>query len=378
VPTNRELTSLLLYSNPIEVFVFLLATQLTTTQISPYVTKGGIAKDSAFFGRNKILTNILNRQLGNYLIIGGRQLGKSSLLKRIERYYKNHPKIECYYLTLWDSDLRKTLISTLGLPKDTPLDDLLEKLGDVPVGKQRLFLIDESDEFIHSEKGNNYPVLGFFRSLSELGNCHFILAGFWNLYDASCVDYRSPIKNFGQPIRLCELEAEACQQLATEPMAMLGIQYKSKDLVTQILTKTGQRANLVATVCNEMLEKLTAEQRVLIKKNVTNALHSEAVAEALTGWGELVADKTAARLDRIVIYATVTKGKFTKTSIINFLNKHRYTFEVWQLEKSLKRLEIAFIIRRDNKKIYSYCVPLFREMLLKEDLITLLKQELMS
>jgi len=378
VPTSRELTALLLQPKPTDVFVFLLANQLAITQISPYMTKGGVTKNSAFFGREKIITDILNRKLANYLIIGGRQLGKSSLLKRIKRHYENHSKVECYYLTLWGSNLQDILIDLLKLPEDTQLNDLFKKLGHVPAGKQRLLLIDEADEFIRSEKANNYPVLSFFRGLSELGNCHFIFAGFWNLHDASDIDYQSPIKNFGRTIHIGKLETKACRQLATKPMAMLGIRYESEKLVAQILTETGQRANLIATVCDEILNKLAIKQRVLTQKEVNNALHSKAIAEALSGWGELTGDEQATRLDRIIIYATIKKGEFTKTALLNFLNKYRYSYTTTQLEKSLKRLEIAFIIQRDNKNRYNYCVPLFRKMLLKEDLIALLKQELIS
>ncbi|MDM8562396.1 hypothetical protein QUF54_03490 [Candidatus Marithioploca araucensis] len=42
---------------------------------------------------------------------------------------------------------------------------------------------------------------------------------------------------------------------------------------------------------------------------------------------------------------------------------------------SLLRLEIAFIIKRIDKNKYDYCVPLFRDMLLEQDVKALLEQE---
>ncbi|RKZ76053.1 MAG: hypothetical protein DRR19_28935, partial [Candidatus Parabeggiatoa sp. nov. 1] len=120
VPNNRELTELLLSPEPIEVFVRLLANQLKITNLSPYQTRGGVTKDSSFFGREKILAQILNREPMNYLIIGGRQLGKSSLLKRIERHYQNHPKVDCFYLSLRKDNLQQVKL-TFGLAKDAPL-----------------------------------------------------------------------------------------------------------------------------------------------------------------------------------------------------------------------------------------------------------------
>lgn len=378
VPNSRELTALLLHPKPIALFAGLLAKQLAVTRLSPYETTGGVSKETAFFGREKILAHILNRELTNYLIIGGRQVGKSSLLKRIQRHYKNHFQVECHYLVLFRNNLREELTTSLHLPKDTSLDNLLEKLGDIPKGRHRLLLIDEADKFIRDEIKAGYPILSYFRGLSEQGHCHFILAGFWELYDAAVLNYQTPIKNFGQSLVIGQLEPEASRQLATQPMTMLGIRYEQAQLVEHILKQTGQRANLIATVCDQMLQKLTHDKRVLNQKDVEKALDTEAIWQALSGWTHLIDDdEQATRLDRIIVYATVKKGEFNQTALINFLNKQHYVYTAEQLKQSLKRLELAFIIRR-NKDRYLYCVPLFKKMLQEHDITSLLKKEMQS
>jgi len=417
VPNSRELTELLLSPEPTQVFVRLLASQLQVTNLSPYQTRGGVTKDSSFFGREKILVQILNREPMNYLIIGGRQLGKSSLLKRIERHYQNHPKVDCFYLSLGKDNLQQVKL-TFGLAKDAPLSTLLETLADVPTDKRRLLLLDETDRFIRQEISNNYPTLSRFRNLSEEGRCHFIFAGFWELYEAAVLDYHSPIVNFGETIIIGSLEQEACRQLATEPMAMLGIHYASDELVEQILTATGQRANLVAIACDDMLQNLPTDRRVLNQADVTRALHRDAIGQALDAWKQVCGDdKEIARLVRIIVYATVEKGELTTTDVMNVLNAHQqsytpeqltqslermetekgqltvtdvmellnqrqsaYTDE--QLEQSLKRLELGYIVRCETddtgKNRYRYCVPLFREWLLRQELGALLEQEFRS
>ncbi len=375
VPNNQELTTLLLHPEPVCIFTELLTDQLARKLISPYQTEGGITKEMVFFGREELLTRILNRDLANYLIIGGRQLGKSSFLKKIERYYENNSKVRCHYLTLFGNNLLDVLKKELRLEENVSQSVVLEKLGNIKHGNSCLLLIDESDQFIRDEMANNYPLLSFFRGLSELGNCHFIFVGFWNLYDA-VINYQSPLRNFGQSIRIGKLEADACRKLATEPMEILDIHYESEDLVEQILIATGQRANLIAITCNEMLGKLKNNQSILKQENVTNALHCEAIEIALSGWTQLTDDDKASRLDRIIVYVTVKKGRFNMKSLLGFFNKYNYVCSVPELEKSLKRLELAYIIKRDNKGIYTYCVPLFRENLLEEDLLILLKQEM--
>ncbi len=372
VPNQRELTTLLLSPKPIEVFAHLLASQMEVTHLSPYQTAAGVSKDCAFFGREKILKQVINRDPMNYLFIGGRQLGKSSLLKKIERHYRNHPKVACFYLSLRDDKCLDKLNIMLGLAKDAPWSALFDKLVEIPKGERRLILIDEADRFIRREIAEDYPTLSKFRSVS--GCCHFILAGFWDLYEAAVLDYQSPIVNFGESIIVGALESKACRDLATDPMARLGIRYASEDLVEQIITATGQRANFVAIVCDEMLQNLPPDRRELNEQDVTRALHSEAMEQALSAWRQLSgADEQAARLNRIIVWATVELGEFGLTDVIEVLNKHEYVYTTEQLNQSLKRLELAYIIRRENSR-YRYCVPLFREWL-GQDVGALLEQE---
>ncbi len=358
IPDSRELTNLLLSPDPIDVLTRLLATQLAIITLSPYQTSGGITKSSLFFGRDKILAQILNREPKNYLVIGGRQVGKTSLLRQIKRHYQNHPKVECVYLSVGLSD-RKVFT---------------EHLNNLPKERQRLLLIDEADVFIRREIQENYPTLSHFRNLSEEGRCYFILAGFWDLYEATVLDYHSPIKNFGEAITIGALELEACRKLAIEPMKMLGIDYAQEELVEQIIIKTGQRANLIATVCDEMLKKLPAEAQRLTEKEIVKALKSTSTTEAL-GNCQLTDNKQAARLDCIIVYSTVKKGKFTLSEIMSLFDQYQYDYTTDQLRQSLSRLELAFIIRREET-VYHYCVPLFREMLLKQEVDSLLKHEL--
>jgi hypothetical protein len=396
VPNFNELAVLLLSEEPIAVFIKQLAAQLEISRISPYQTNGAIQTDMMFFGRTQQLAHILGRTPTNYLLIGGRQLGKSSLLKHIERHYKTHPKVDCHYMVLSDHNLQPHLANALNLPVDTDLSVLLENLANVPDGQRRLLLIDEADLFIHDEMEKGYPTLKHFRSLSGEDRCHFIFAGFWNLYEGTVLDFLSPIRNFGEPVFVGELEKEACQQLATKPMEMLGIHYASNELVEQILEQTGQQANLIATVCEHMLKNLAIGQQTLAQNNVTQALQSKEIEKQLVGFTKLTNDEQATRLDRLIIYTTVDKRivlqkgvrKFVKTlsralskqegftlaEIMDKLDHCDCSYTAEQLKQSLDRLELAFIIRREGE-YYRYCVPLFQQMLKEQDLASLLKAE---
>ena len=220
-PTGPALTRLLLSPHADEVLAGILAEQLTLSQLSPYQIGGGVNRESVFFGRQAIIAHIMNRDPANYLLVAGRQLGKSSLLKALERRYGERPQVRCFYLSLSNEVLIPRLASLLGLDTSTNLEGLVEFLESSKEAQDRhfLFLIDEADKFIAHERERDYPILNGLRRLSEQGRCFFILAGFWELYEHAVLDYHSPLKNFAETIQIGALEEDACGNWQRRPWA---------------------------------------------------------------------------------------------------------------------------------------------------------------
>ncbi len=374
-PSSDELTHLLLSTDPIQELAQLIASQVEVTRVSPYQTGGGTNKASGFFGRRQLLSHIINREAANYLVVGGRQLGKSSLLKAIERHYQADPQVHCHYLVLSNQFLISRISRALELPTDTPLDGVLDHLSRMHQGRH-LFLIDEADSFIDAEREQDYATLQQLRSLSEEWRCHFILAGFWELYESAMLDYQSPLKNFGEALTIGALEPKACQDLITRPMATMNIHYANPNLVDQLVNTTGQRANLISITCNEILKNLNPEDRVISADLVERALHSAAVRRALGGWETLAADDAEGnRLDRIIVYATIEQHTFNLAELLAILQATNHQVAPERVMRSLERLELAYVIGQENER-YAYRVPLFREMILAREPRSLLQREL--
>jgi hypothetical protein len=379
IPNHRELTNWLLSKEPVLVFTRILAEQLELTQISPYQTRGGVNNDTMFFGRTKILDIMLHRKPANYIIVGGRQIGKSSLLKYIHRHYQNHPQVQCHYLSLHGDNPQGQLAVTLGLPSQVNFDTILNRLAEIAPSQRQLFLLDEADLFILAEMKNGYPFLNRLCKITEVGYCHFILAGFWDLYQTFKLDKRSTLRDFAELITIAELGATACRDLAVKPMQTMNLHYTQPELVNKLLVKTGQRAHLIATICNEMLKELGKGKCVLGDEEIVQAFNSDAVLTVLTEWqsgGELLNDEPASHLDRIIVYATIEKGEFNLIELPQKLTKLGCTYTTTQIKQSLERLIFNYVIKSTASGQYVYCVPLFREMLLKEDVNDLLQWEL--
>ncbi len=377
-------TRWLLQPGALDTLVDLLARQLRVTRISPYQTHGGITRPGAFFGRESLLARVLNREPGNYLLVGGRQLGKTSLMKAIERRFAGHPRVHCVYLSLRDHRLTVRLALELGLAEDTGIDALVAELSARAAGRGLLLLIDETDLFLRAEAAKGYPQLGALRALSEEGRCHFMLAGFWDLYEAVTLDFASPLRNFGEVIHVGGLEEDACQALATVPMARLGVHYASPDLPHRLVAACGRRANLVAIVCQQLLGQLDRGQRVLDTAQVHAALVSEPVIDALAGWARLSPDPAACRIDRIVVYQVAAaqlagsgERGIALVDLLTTFDAAGARVDPEQVRQALARLQLAYVIRRDADGLpFVFAVPVFATQFQREEVLELLQREL--
>jgi len=362
-PKPAELSELMLAAEPEQALARVLARHLSLTRISPYQTGGGARKSAIFFGRTAQISQIMTKEPANYLLVGGRQLGKSSLLKELERRYSDHPRVDCRYFTLSSGNMLKPWARCLGLVRDSSLDVVLDFVSGQ--AKPMLFLIDEADKFIAEESASDYAMLQAMRALSEEGKAFFVLAGFWQLYQHVAHDYQSPLKNFGEMIHLGALEAEACRELATLPMATMHLSYEAAGL-ERLLTACGGRPNLISIACAEIVKALTAEDRIIRAEMVDKALDEKSIQSSLSGWDTLTAaDDASRKLARIIVFATLELERFSQGDITQRLDALGVPFQPSALEQLLEHLVLAFVLGYEKGE-YFYRVPLFKAYLLSK------------
>lgn len=383
----------LLHPQPVDVLQAVLARQLRVTRISPYQTRGGITRPAGFFGRSELLARVLNREPGNYLLVGGRQLGKTSLMKAIERRFDGHPQVACHYVSLRDHRLLPRLAHLAQQPADAPLDAVLGALKRVSGERRLLLLIDECDLFLREEARSGYAQLAALRAQSEEGRCHFVLAGFWDLYEAIALDFASPIRNFGEVIRLGALERDACLELATQPMKRLGLGYAQPALPARIVEACGQRANLIAIVCQYLLERLGRGERSFDVAAVDAALASEAVQDALAGWSRLSPEPQACALDRALVYRIAGNDLARADGVrmadwLAELDAAGVAAAPESVRRSFARLQLAYVVvRTDGERdmgdaqapelgSYRFAVPLQVRQFQPDEIDALLPREL--
>lgn len=272
--------------------------------------------------------------------------------------------VVCYYISASNENLIEDI--KLELDQEELSDKAFAKFINTS-SKRYLFLIDEADDFVKYEKEHNYSSLKFMRSLSEKNNASFILAGFWETYRYTFFDYQSPIKNFASIFELEELEYEACIDLAIKPMKSLGLSYDSQKSVEWMITRLGQRANLIQIVCDYLVENIGASQKMITKEDITKALEGEKLLKFFDDWNEMSTDSKEKWIDRVVLYGTIAKGRFDDGDLQGLIKRYGLEINSNELDKSLVRLRLGYIIRKEDDGGYVYRVPLFVDSLLRGD-----------
>jgi hypothetical protein len=377
VLSGTDLTGILLSAQPQKVFARALSEQVPPARLSVYQRAGGVDRAEAFFGRENEIAAVLNRDPANYFLVGGRKIGKSSLLKALTRHIRGRREFDCAYIVLADADLRWPLVNELKLSRNATLDDAYAHLSR-PDSRLRYVFIDEADRFIAQEARTGYQNLAVCRRLSEEGRVHFIFTGYWELYRTMVFEYNSPLTNFGGQIRLGTLDEAACRRLATDPMDALNLRYESPELVTAIYRATAGRANLMVVACDEIIKMLDREERVISVAAVGKVLRGIELRSQLDGWDSFGYDNDgtdedamrARRLDRIIVYSTVTSdtGTFMFTEVQRCVADAGLDYTADEIRKSLARLTLAVIVHSDDGINYRYCIPIFVEYLNELDL----------
>ena len=73
-------------------------------------------------------------------------------------------------------------------------------------------------------------------------------------------------------------------------------------------------------------------------------------------------DSSESQRDRLIVYATSKREQFTRVELFHALQDTGEELSLEQIEDSLIRLQLAFILQWEQE-VYRYCVPLLQEII---------------
>ncbi len=273
---------------------------LPFTYIQPFVTTASFLPPEMFYGRQEELEEIIS-PVGACLVYGGRQLGKTVLLRDAERRFDNGKNKIAIWIDLegegvgsrlsvefiWEVLARK--FKERGIfPSEFHISQITaERFSEMTKtwlnkDSQRsiLLLLDEADAFFerdfcneddrnfHNGHVREFMATRTIKVLMDETERRFkvVFAGLHNV-GRNTRKSNNPIAHLGRPVCVGPLierqEHLQARALVREPFQVAGYEI-SEDLITRILSQTNYYPSLIQIYCHNLLMDLTSRQQ---KKN---------------------------------------------------------------------------------------------------------------
>ncbi|MET8133222.1 hypothetical protein ABZV24_14905 [Streptomyces sp. NPDC005251] len=250
---------------------------------TPFVA--GLVPPEVFYGRDEEMREVMDPH-GGLFLYGGRQLGKSALLRRVARIFPSRSdSYVAVYLDLlkaeigqaeapdkiWSllaEELKRRGVFGNKVPEQAGPDVIVRRLTDwldADQSRRLLVLADEADAFLTADSRrtfraggeSTFPNVKRFQQLMEHSERRFkiVFAGLHQVQRFGALSNVSTAHG-GPDVLVGPLKQQAALRLVTEPMAALGYVFERPELVWRILAITNYQANLVQIFCSELVRTL--------------------------------------------------------------------------------------------------------------------------
>ncbi len=315
-----------------------------------------------FFGRRHELEQIITRLLGGItqpiLLRGPRRMGKTSILRQLERMLQKPQEAQSSGLAV-DQIVQLSAIypvfHTLQAVDDpnnptrffqSIFEDICAALGtgcDLEQAAQQfalsptrafrqqtaklldawpqvrvLIIIDEWDELYRPEYSKLARNL---RSLMEAEErVNWLVSSTWTLSEESS-KYGSPFYNQAFTIELREMDWDSAVQLVKEPSEKMGVTWHG-EAVVQVLEQTGRRPYLMQLVCSKIVDNLRQRTTTVVDSGIVSIALNQIIQEARATaqyfgflWGDVQPDSHAAVrwMGRLILWTLADRGMDTLT-----------------------------------------------------------------
>ena len=270
-------------------FQAFLESSLPYSAANPYdpdTSWGATVAPEMFYGRQQLTRDITSRE-GTSIVFGGRQLGKTALLRHAQETFSQPAthhfawfldlKAEGYVpLTRFSQgkdplDIFAILYNNLrsqGIVKDkaiTEASEVREELLDAFSRDHQLHVLamfDESDAFLESDSKVGFPAVESIRALMASTENRFkvVFAGLHNV-QRFAQGPNNPFPNLGynqnSPRRggIGPLDHREATQLIEEPFRLLGFRFQPL-VVDRILSYTNRHPSLIQFFCHALIQDL--------------------------------------------------------------------------------------------------------------------------
>jgi hypothetical protein len=262
---------------------------LPWTSYNPYTPfVAGLVPPEVFYGRDEEMREVMD-QAGGLFLYGGRQLGKSALLRRVAELFPSRSASNvAVYLDLLKAEIgqaeapeqiwqllaedlkRRNVIDPKKVSAGAGPEIVVKHIRtwlDEDDSRRLLILADEADAFLTADSRrvfraggeSTFPNVKRFQQLMEQTDRRLKVV-FAGLHQVQRFGELSNVSTAhgGPDVLVGPLNQHAAVRLVTEPMAALGYVFDRPQMVWRILAITNYQANLVQIFCSELVRTLQA------------------------------------------------------------------------------------------------------------------------
>jgi photosystem II stability/assembly factor-like uncharacterized protein len=354
----RELYGLHLAADAESDLVRRILDQVDLTVVSPYVLSGPVPP-KMFFGRDYEIKVIMRTvQDRSFAIVGGRKIGKTSILNKVHRLLQqtegyNPLYLDCHHVTTYE-DFFEALSVMSEVSAESAAPDMLRRIVVRLRGRQGdpsqtlVFLLDEVDHLLRYDLQQGTLLFRVFRSLSQEGLCRFVFCGERTL-DTALRDPSSPLFNFCSTLRLGYLQERDAERIVQEPMQEMGITFEAPELIPQeIVALSGCHPNIVQAICQYLIERINQRQeRVIRASDLAQVRNSTEFRDLFfeVSWGN------ATTLERLITVLMAGRGRFGPQQVRQALQGASIALSDAELESVLNNLVLTSLIKRQGQQL---------------------------
>ncbi len=370
-------------SSPTAETLDVILSQITRSRLAPYEKHKPVV-GAQFFGRKGEINKILNNPKESYLIIGIRRVGKTSLLKELERRMNEIDKpgkdqirrlyVDCSVIESEEDFLaaityrldKSELKMLLGRASQSMRyrSLMFERFYKIH-GGMITFLIDEVDRMLVRLKDPE-KFFNLLRAASTAEHARFILAGF-RLSMKDVFNQKKSLYHMVDTMNLGKLKYDDVYNMVTQPMEKLRITVKSREsVVNRIYRETAGLPNYVQFYCNTLLDQLDARKESILSEEDLAAVYED------HEFRDFVLETFMANtepVEQAMVFAMISEGgnpvgqrSYSMKMINGFLKKHKLDLTLEQLGANLHNLEVAGVIVQVGQD-YEFSVPLLIRLL---------------
>jgi len=323
----------------------------------------------------------------NHAILGIRRIGKTSLLREVERLLREaHDPARVVYLECSDllstDDYVREVVRKLN-PRELPrlhlqkyiffFPDFLERMARVSKGKI-IFLLDEIDNLVIMQRGT-WELFRMLRASANKGACQYIMAGYREaMREQYLLD--SPFYNFAQEVRLNEFTRRQAQELILTPMENLRVRIKNKEeVVSRIYDETAGQPNLIQYYCTILLRQLDAaasltaaaspaSKREISPESLIDVYADEGFkSHLLTSFMQNTENREKALVYAVLIASEEPRTRgFSLPFLDAALRKRGIVLPQDEIDEACSVLTLAGILQRKGRE-YFFTSPVFTRVL---------------